>query len=82
MKRQAKGLGLLRGAKQIARYVFDDEAEYRKIYGLREALGLFPLNGMLCGLPATIDAKLAQHEREATQSESGSANLPTCQEPP
>jgi len=70
MKQQTKGPGLLRGARRIARYVFDDENEYRKIYGLREALGLFPLNGMLCGLPATIDERLAQYQRDAAQGES------------
>jgi hypothetical protein len=61
--RRRRGLGLLKGAKKIAGYVFDDEDEYRKVYGLREALGLFWLNGMLCGLPATIDARIAEHER-------------------
>jgi hypothetical protein len=62
-QRTRKGLGLLKGARKIAGYVFDDEDEYRKIYALREALGLFWLNGRLCGLPTTIDARIAEQER-------------------
>jgi hypothetical protein len=59
-------LGLLRGAKKIADYVFDDETQFKSIYALKEQLGLFMLNGQVCGRPETIDARIAARETEAS----------------
>jgi hypothetical protein len=57
------GLGLIRGARNLARFVFDDEDEWKKIYTLKDELGLFRLNGMICGRPETIKARIAERER-------------------
>jgi hypothetical protein len=66
-RREAKKtLGLLRGAKKIADYVFDDETQFKSIYALKEQLGLFMLNGQVCGRPETIDARIAARETEAS----------------
>jgi hypothetical protein len=66
MKNQ-ETLGLIRGAKPLARFVFDDERQFKKIYGLKDALSLFRLNGQICGRPETILARVAQLEAEAAR---------------
>ena len=67
-KGAAATLGLIRGAKQLSRFIFDDERHYKKIYGLKEELGLFRLNGQICGRPETIVARIAEREaHSATQ---------------
>jgi hypothetical protein len=62
-----KGLGLLRGTKQLAAFIFDDPAEWRKVYALKETLGLFRLNGLICGRPETIRARIAECEPRPPQ---------------
>jgi hypothetical protein len=51
---------LLRGAKPLAGYVFNDEALWRSMYGseIRRELGLFNLNGRLVGYSGIIDERL------------------------
>jgi len=65
------GLGLIRGAKKLAEFIFDDEDEWKKIYPLKGELGLFRLNGMICGRPETIKARIA--EREGRRSDANPA---------
>jgi hypothetical protein len=55
----------LRGAKQLAEFIYDDEEQFKKIYGLKRELGLFYLRGQLCGRVETITAKIAERERQA-----------------
>lgn len=57
------GLGLIRGARPLARFIFNDENEWKKIYPLKRELGLFRLNGLICGRPETILARIAERER-------------------
>jgi hypothetical protein len=70
--RKQATLGLIRGARKLARFVFDDEAQFKKIYGLKQELGLFRLNGQICGRPETITARIAARE-SATQQEATTA---------
>jgi hypothetical protein len=64
--RKKTGLDLLVGARAIALYVFGDEEEARRIYFLKKELGLFRLNGQICGRPATINQRIAAKEAENT----------------
>jgi len=57
-----EGLGLIRGAKNLAMFIFGDEAEVKKVYPLKEELGLFRMNGMIVGRPETIRARIAERE--------------------
>jgi hypothetical protein len=57
-----EGLGLIRGAKKLAEFIFDDEDEWKKVYPLKDELGLFRLNGMICGRPETIISRIAERE--------------------
>ena len=66
MRKEPQPLGLIRGAKPLARYIFDDEGQYKTVYAIKEAFGLFRLNGQICGRPATIDARIAQREAAAS----------------
>jgi hypothetical protein len=63
-----EGLGLIRGAKRLADFIFDDEREWKKVYPLKDELGLFRLNGMVCGRPETIISRIAEREAEARKS--------------
>lgn len=58
------GLDLLVGAPAIAEYVFGNKKRARSIYQpkLRQQLGLFLLNGQICGRPATINRRIAARE--------------------
>jgi hypothetical protein len=51
---------LLLGAKPLARYVFDDENEWRSLNSeaMRKTLGLFRLAGRVAGYTGVIDARL------------------------
>jgi hypothetical protein len=60
-------LALIRGAKPLARFVFDDERQYKKIYRMKDELSLFRLNGQICGRPETIKTRVAQLEAKAAQ---------------
>ena len=63
MTHQTKaGLGLIRGAKRLADFIFDDEREWKKVYPLKDELGLFRLNEMVCGRPETIISRIAERE--------------------
>ena len=55
-------LHLLVGARALAQYVFGDEAQWRRIYPLKDELGLFRLGGQICGRQATIDQRIAARE--------------------
>jgi hypothetical protein len=59
---------VIRGARKLADYIFGDEDEFKSVYGLRAALGLFYLNGRLCGRPEHIDERIAEREREAAST--------------
>jgi hypothetical protein len=61
-KSTGAGLGLLRGAKSLAGFIFDDKKEWRKVYPLKKQLGLFRMNGLICGRPDTIRARIAEAE--------------------
>ena len=66
--RKAATLGLIRGAKQLSRFIFDDERQFKKIYGLKDELGLFRLAGQICGRPETITARIAERERASADA--------------
>jgi hypothetical protein len=68
MPQKRRGLDLLVGAPAIAQYVFGNKKRARRIYQpkIRKQLGLFLLNGQLCGRPATIDERISAREAENT----------------
>jgi hypothetical protein len=55
--------GIVRGARRIAKIVFEDESQTDAIYRLKDELGLFYLGGMIAGRPSTIRQRLARIER-------------------
>lgn len=59
------GLGLIRDAKKLAIFIFDDEEQWKQVYALKAELGLFRLNGMICGRPETIISRIAEREQTA-----------------
>jgi hypothetical protein len=63
--RTKAGLGLIRGAKRLADFIFDDERQWKKVYPLKEELGLFRLNGLICGRSTTIIARIAEREADS-----------------
>ena len=67
-RRKKAGLGLIRGAKRLAGFIYDDEREFRKVYGLKAALGLFRLNGQICGRAQTITARIAAREAATAET--------------
>jgi hypothetical protein len=64
---QKKGpvLGMLRGAKPLAGFIFGDEDKFKNVYPLKNKLGLFYLNGRICGLPEHIATRIAELEAAA-----------------
>jgi hypothetical protein len=64
----AESIGLLVGAKKIARHVFGDENEFKKIYQLKQQLGLFRMNGQICGRPQTILEHIKACEAASSES--------------
>ena len=61
---------LLYGAAAIAEFMFGDEGERRKIYGLAESgrLPVFRLGAILCARKSTIVRDIATRERAAETS--------------
>jgi len=50
----------LAGARAIARYIWDDEEQWRSVYSLsRDEYGLMELNGKVTGFTGWIDFALA-----------------------
>jgi hypothetical protein len=64
-KSAQRQLDILFGARALAGYIFGDEEEFRRVYPLKEELGLFRLRGQICGRPATIDQRIADCEAAA-----------------
>jgi hypothetical protein len=66
MARKTKGqnrqLDILFGARALAGYIFRDETKFRKVYPLKDKLGLFYMCGQICGRPETIDRRIAARE--------------------
>jgi hypothetical protein len=58
------GLDLLVGAPAISQFVFGTKKRARSIYQpkLRKQLGLFLLNGQVCGRPSRIIQRVAAEE--------------------
>jgi hypothetical protein len=67
-KSQLRKLDILFGARALAAYIFGDEEQWRKVYPLKNELGLFRLKGQVCGRPATIDSRIAAREAETAES--------------
>jgi hypothetical protein len=65
MLAKQRQLDIIRGARALAAYVFGDEKEWRRIYALKDELGLFRLRGEICGRPETIAARVAAREATA-----------------
>jgi hypothetical protein len=42
MRQRKAGLGLIRGAKKLADFIFEDEGEWKKVYSLKDELGPVP----------------------------------------
>jgi hypothetical protein len=53
---------LLRGARELAKFIYGNPGEYKKIYRLKRQLALFKLNGVLAGRRSTIMARIAAAE--------------------
>jgi hypothetical protein len=66
-------LHVLRGARALAAFIFGDEDQWRKVYPLREQLGLFYLGGTICGRPETITARIAKREGRARKAAAAEA---------
>jgi hypothetical protein len=70
MQRKTKGqdrqLDILFGARALAGYIFADETKWKKVYPLKDELGLFRMCGRICGRPATIDQRIAAREAAST----------------
>jgi hypothetical protein len=64
-----KNLDLLEGAPAIAEYVYGNKDRARSIYPpkIRKKLGLFLLNGQLCGRRQTIEQRIAAEEAAASE---------------
>jgi hypothetical protein len=62
IKGQDRQLDILFGARRLARYIFRDETKFRKVYPLKDQLGLFYMCGQICGRPETIDQRIAARE--------------------
>jgi hypothetical protein len=62
-------LDILFGARALAAYIFADEEKYRKVYPLKDELGLFRMSGQICGRPATIDSRIAAREAASMAEE-------------
>jgi hypothetical protein len=63
---------LLRGARELAEYIFGDEKYWRSIYTVGPELPLFMMGGMISGYTVSIDAALARKEaagREPTTAQ-------------
>ena len=58
---------LLLGAQQIAEFVFGDSSKQRKVYPLREELGLFYVGGQLAGLKSALTARMAEKAAAAAE---------------
>jgi hypothetical protein len=69
MRQRKAGLGLIRGAKKLADFIFEDEGEWKKVYSLKDELGLFRMNGMICGRRETIISRIAERERASSHGE-------------
>jgi len=61
-KGQDRQLDILFGARALAGYIFRDETKFRKVYPLKDKLGLFYMCGQICGRPETIDSRIAARE--------------------
>ena len=61
-KEQDRRLDILFGARSLAGYIFADETQWKKVYLLKEELGLFRMCGRICGRPATIDSRISARE--------------------
>lgn len=64
-KGQDRQLDVLFGARALAQYIYGDTKQWRKVYLLKDELGLFRLRGQVCGRPATIDRRIAAREAAA-----------------
>jgi hypothetical protein len=56
---------LLVGARNIANYIFQDEAKRRWVYDHADELGCFYWNGSLAARPRTIDQRIRKREVSA-----------------
>jgi hypothetical protein len=62
---------LLRGARELANYIFGDEAQHRSVYNLAGELPLFMMGGRLCGYTASLERAIAAKEADATAPRGG-----------
>jgi hypothetical protein len=66
MKAERNGRGqLLRGAPQLAIYLFGSEEHHRSIYHLVGELPIFKLGGLLCGYTKSLERAIAEKEAAA-----------------
>jgi hypothetical protein len=67
MKAECHGRGqLLRGARELAGYIFGSEDQHRSVYNLAGELPLFMMGGRLCGYAGSIERAIAEKEAAAT----------------
>ncbi len=62
---------LLRGAEELAEFIFGDRRQRRKIYHIAEGGGLptFRLGGILCGRKSTLLRWIAKQESKTGETE-------------
>jgi hypothetical protein len=67
MKAERHGRGqLLRGARELAGYIFGSEDHHRSVYNLAGELPIFMMGGRLCGYTQSIERAIAEKEADAT----------------
>jgi hypothetical protein len=57
---------LLRGARELAGYIFGSEDQHRSVYNLAGELPLFMMGGRLCGYTESLERAIAEKEAAAT----------------
>jgi hypothetical protein len=68
------GGDLLRGAREIGRYIFGDNEHQREIYALQDVLPLFKVGGVWHGRKRTLDKAIAELERVGLAARGTSKN--------
>ena len=67
MKAESHGRGqLLRGARELAAYIFGDEDLHRAVYAMEGQLPIFMMGGRLCGYTGSLERAIAEKEADAT----------------
>jgi hypothetical protein len=63
MEAEHHGRGqLLRGARELAGYIFGSEDHHRAVYAMARELPIFMMGGRLCGYTRSLERAIAEKE--------------------